>query len=123
MFTVTVEATFSAVHRVRLRDGSLEPHHGHDWLVRAHFTRVGLDDSGMVVDFIEARSALQAAVAQLHHADLNEHAAFTGLNPTAEVVAKHVFDRLKTSGPAQISRVEVTEAPGWTAIYEPPQPP
>jgi 6-pyruvoyltetrahydropterin/6-carboxytetrahydropterin synthase len=119
MYTVVVEARFSAAHRVRMPDGQLEPLHGHEWHVRAHFTRAGLDETGMVVDFCEAESALQTAVEPFDHCDLNEHAALAGLNPTAEIVAKHLFDRIKASGRGSIRRVEVTEAPGCTAIYEP----
>ena len=37
MYTVSVEARFSAVHRVSLPDGGIERAHGHDWLVRVHF--------------------------------------------------------------------------------------
>ncbi|MGB2986249.1 MAG: 6-carboxytetrahydropterin synthase, partial [Phycisphaerae bacterium] len=112
MYAVTVEAGFSAVHRVRLRDGTLEPQHGHDWHVRARFARAELDDAGMVIDFGNARSALQSIVAQLHHTNLNHHEDLADSNPTAEVVARYIFERLAKMGLSTVSRVEVTEAPG-----------
>ena len=37
MYEVSVEALFSASHRLRLYDGELEPPHGHDWRVTATF--------------------------------------------------------------------------------------
>lgn len=120
MFSVSVEAGFSAVHRVRLSDGTLEPPHGHDWRVRAWFAASQLDDRGMVVDFCAARLALESVVAQFHHRDLNAQEVFSGLNPTAEVVARVVFDRLRGAAFDTLRRVEVTEAPGCVAAYESP---
>ncbi len=118
MYMIVVEARFSAVHRVGLPDGTLESPHTHDWGVRACFARDKLDESGMVVDFHEAREGLASVLAQLHQADLNKLESLSGLNPTAEVVAGHVFERLRALGLSAVRRVEVTEAPGCTAIFE-----
>ena len=122
MYTIVVEAGFSAVHRVLFPDGTLEPPHNHDWGVRACFARTKLDETGMVMDFRKAREGLQAVLAQLHQTDLNEVECLAGLNPTAEVVAGHVFDRLKAQGFSSVRRVEVIEAPGSTAMFEPAGP-
>ncbi len=118
MFTVMVSATFSATHRVSLPGGDLEPLHGHDWAVRGYFSREALDEHGMVVDFCAAESALNTIVAEWHHQDLNDHPAFAGAVPTAEVVAKCLFDRLAQRGFPELRRVEVTEAPGCVAAYD-----
>lgn len=118
MYTVSVEANFSAIHRVRSADGSLEPPHGHDWRVRAYFGRNELDEQEMVVDFLEAKSGLEAAIADLNHANLNEIEVFRDRNPTAEAVAKLLFDRLRGRGLAALIRVEVTEAAGCVASFE-----
>lgn len=123
MFTVTVEAGFSALHQLRLSGSALEPLHGHDWRVRAHFGRLDLDDRGMVLDFHEARAALQSVVSRLHHCNLNEHEGISGRNPTAEVVARYIWDRLHRTGLGSVARVDVTEAPGCTATYEAPETP
>ena len=72
----------------------------------------------VVVDFEAARSALQSTLDKLAHVDLNEHEGFAGLNPTAEVVARYVFDRLRDEGLTAIRRVDVTEAPGCSATFE-----
>ncbi len=119
MYTVTVEARFSAVHQVRLGDGTLEPPHGHDWLVRACFSRSELDEAGMVVDFSKARSALQSVLARLDRADLNSHEGLAGKNPTAEVVARYIYDRMAEPGLSVLRRIEVTEALGCVAAYGP----
>lgn len=118
MFTISVEAGFSAVHRVRYPNGTIEEPHGHDWRVRAFFCRSHLDDVGMVIDFGEAQTALRSAVNELENTDLNTHPALRGANPTAEVLARHLFDRLLAAGVSSLCRVEVTEAPGCMAIFE-----
>ena len=123
MFAISIEAGFSAFHRVRYLNGTIEEPHGHDWRVRAFFTKSQLDDAGMVIDFGEAQAALRSAVGPFDGTDLNAHPALHGANPTAEVVAKHVFDRLSAAGFPMLCRVEVTEAPGCVAIFEPLHPP
>jgi len=117
MYTVSVEATFCAMHRVQMPDGSLEPLHGHDWRVRARFAGETLDDHGMVVDFCEAKDALDRIVGEFHHTDLSAHAALGGKSPTAEVVARVVYDLLEKSGLGSLSSVEITEAPGCVAAF------
>ena len=118
-FSVTVETTFSAIHRVKLPDGSLEPAHGHDWLVRATFASPQLDASAMVVDFEIVKSALESIAAELHHRNLNDHAAFEAKPPTAENVAKHFFTALAHAELGNLRRVDVVEAPGCVASFEP----
>ena len=122
MFTISIEAEFSAVHRVRYLNGMVEEPHRHDWRVRAFFSKSQLDDAGMVIDFGEAQAALRSAVGPFDGTDLNAHPALHGANPTAEVVTKHVFDRLFAAGLSSLRRVEVTEAPGCVAIFEPLHP-
>ncbi len=118
MFTVTVTATFSATHRVKMPDGSLEPLHGHDWVIRAGFSREALDDRGMVVDFCQAESALRTVVAPWQHGNLNDFPEFVEVAPTAEIVAQRVFRALGAMGFPELCRVEVVEAPGCVAVFQ-----
>ncbi len=118
MYYVYVQTTFCAMHRVRLPDGTLEPLHGHDWGIRACFSREELDALGMVVDFDQARAALEGIAAGWHHRNLNELPAFEGVEPTAERVARIVYEVLRRDGLVTVCRVEVTEAPGCVAAYD-----
>ena len=77
-----------------------------------------MDGVGMVIDFGIAQEALRSAAHDFEGADLNAHPALCGANPTAEVLAKHLFDRLAAGGVPALRRVEVTEAPGCIAIFE-----
>ena len=119
MFIVTVKTSFPATHRVCLPDGRLETAHRHEWEVRARFARPYLDDHGKVVDFDHARAALESAVQPLRNADLNDCPVLAEHMPTAEVLARYVFDRLRASGFGAVCRVEILEAPGCEAAYEP----
>ena len=121
MFTVIIQRGFSAIHRLRLADGTIEPQHGHDWVVRAYFSRPSLSDTGMVLDFADAQAALRTVVEPLRYGDLNSFEPFSEMNPTAEVVAKFIFDGLVRLGFDTLRRVEVTEAPDCVAAYEPIQ--
>jgi 6-pyruvoyltetrahydropterin/6-carboxytetrahydropterin synthase len=119
VFTVSVETTFSASHRLVLADGGMEPPHGHDWRVTARFVGDTLDGTGMLVDFVAARRRLDAIAAELHHTDLNVCAAMQGLNPSAEHVARVIHDRLAGDEALApfLDEVQVTEAPGCAASY------
>lgn len=119
MYSVVVEAGFTAIHQIRLHDGSIEPKHGHDWHVRVTFSKSALDELGMVIDFAEAQRLLKQLVGQIDYKDLNELPVFRELNPTTEVVAQWIFNRMNELGGTSVFEVEVTEAPGCRAIYRP----
>lgn len=119
MYEIVVESSFCATHALRLADGSTESVHGHDWRVTAVLAAPELDECGFVADFEDVGAALGEITQALHHADLNNHPWFLEVNPTAERVARVVFDRLggKTSWGSAVASVSVTEAPGCMARY------
>ena len=117
-YGVHIEAGFCATHQVRLPSGKLEALHGHDWGVRVHFIADQLDPCDMVVDFDRARGVVEAILAPLKHANLNQHPDFASRNPTAEVVAEWLLKRIRAEQLPCVSRVEITEAPGCVATAE-----
>lgn len=121
MYEVSVEGCFSASHRLRLYDGELEPPHGHDWTVIAVFAGDRVDQIGVLVDFVAAKRRLETVIGELHHTDLNDNPYMLGLNPSAEHVAKVIFDAMREDDAlgGHLDRVTVTEAPGCTATYRP----
>jgi len=118
VYTISVEGGFRATHHVRLLGGATESPHPHDWKVRVFLSRGELDQIGMVADFETVQRALIEAILPFQHADLNALPSLARLNPTAEVLARAIFDRLAASGLGDLRRVEVTEAPGCVASYE-----
>jgi 6-pyruvoyltetrahydropterin/6-carboxytetrahydropterin synthase len=87
--------------------------------VEVVFRGAELDQIGVLLDFVKVEEALRGVVAGLHQSYLNEAPLLAGLNPTAEHVARRVFEELgKRLGPgAPLEAVHVREAPGCTAGY------
>ena len=118
-YEVLVEGGFTARHGIRLPDGSVEPSHAHDWRVTVRFVGSQLDDCGMLVDFRDLKSDLDEVTAPFDQADLNRSPVMQGLNPTAEHVAKVIFETMsrRRHGDKRFHSVRVMEAPGCTAVY------
>jgi 6-pyruvoyl-tetrahydropterin synthase len=68
--------------------------HGATYVVDATFRRAALDADNVVVDIGAAAEALHAVVAELTYRNLDDEAAFAGMNTSTEALAKVVADRL-----------------------------
>ena len=119
LFEITTTRHFSASHQLVLYDGSLEPLHGHNWVVKVAVTSPKLDSIGVVMDFHELERLLDAIVQPLHNSHLNEAALLRGANPTTENVALHIAEALKLPRDVRLASVEVWETSGNSAIYRP----
>ncbi len=119
MYEITVEGGFCAIHRLRYAEDVWEPLHGHDWLVTVSLRSSELDGQGLVADFTEVEEQLKVITDELHHANLNDHEWFRGQNPSAERVARVVYERLAASPRwgHQLHAVRVVEAVGCSACY------
>lgn len=120
MFEVAYETTFCSTHR--LTDGGvpIEPNHGHDWRVEVVCAGEALDRLGVVIDFEVLKKAMAEIGATFHYKDMNEHPAFRSQSPSAEAVARHIFEELRRRLGAYghgLRRVRVWEAPGCSATY------
>jgi len=93
MYALTIERTFAAAHAIVI-GGERERLHGHNWRVLATVEGESLDGEGLLVDFHALEGALGEIVGRFHNGSLNEVPPFTVLNPTAELVAKHIADEL-----------------------------
>lgn len=99
MFEVRVEAGFSAAHFLKDYHGKCESLHGHNYKVYAHARGNELDEGGMLLDFGELKSALREACGELDHTNLNDIEEFSQ-NPSAERIARRIFNRMKALSPA-----------------------
>jgi 6-pyruvoyltetrahydropterin/6-carboxytetrahydropterin synthase len=120
VFEVAYKTGFCATHRLTERGRPLEPMHGHDWRVEVVAAADQLDARGLVVDFETLKSAVGETVASFHYADIGAHPAFLGQSPSAEAVARYVFDEVRRRMGAEgrlLRRVRVWEAPGCSAAY------
>jgi 6-pyruvoyltetrahydropterin/6-carboxytetrahydropterin synthase len=119
MYTIRTEARFSAAHFLPNYHGKCERLHGHNYRVRAWARGAGLDEGGMLVDFGEVRDALRSVILGLDHCLLNEVAGLGGV-PSAENIARYIFERLRELRPdIPFSRVDVFETDASMASWEP----
>jgi 6-pyruvoyl-tetrahydropterin synthase len=95
VFSVTVRDHMMIAHSFRGDVfGPAQRLHGATYVVDATFRRVALDADNIVVDIGAAAQALGAVVAELTYRNLDDEAAFAGMNTSTEALAKVVADRL-----------------------------
>ena len=121
-YEISVDHSFKARHWLALPGGGREGPHEHTWRITATFRSQRLtEDTGVVLDFLDAKRALQTICGELDGADLNNMAAFAGGWPSAERLAQYIADRLaERAGMGELlARVRVAEAPGCSAAFCP----
>ena len=95
MFSVTVRDHMMIAHSFRGEVfGPAQRLHGATYVVDASFRRADLDADDIVVDIGRAAEELHAVVAELGYRNLDDEAAFDGMNTTTEAVARVIADRL-----------------------------
>lgn len=120
MYEICKEVQFAAAHLIRGHPGKCSRLHGHNWRIRLSVSCEELDEFGIGIDFSDIKEVLHAIIGELDHRNLNDLAAFATLNPTAENIAKLVFEvasRRLTSGTRRVSKVEVWETPTSVVTY------
>lgn len=88
--------------------------HGHNYVVDMHFQSDKLNDVGFVIDYRELEPVKKFIDDVLDHKHLNDIFEF---NPTAENMAKYIFEKFKTQFP-QLYKVVISETPKTKASYE-----
>ena len=95
MFSVTVRDHVMIAHSFRgAVFGPAQRLHGATYVVDATFRRPELDADDLVVDIGAATAELGAVLGELNYRNLDEEAAFAGVNTTTEALARFVADRL-----------------------------
>lgn len=120
MFELTIESSFSSAHNLREYDGACERLHGHNWRVELHLEAEKLDQCGLAIDFKLLKGELNKVIDGLDHRYLNELTPFDTLNPSAENLAKYIFEKLSKSlndGNLRVSLVRVWESDHAAAAY------
>lgn len=120
MFRVTKEIHFCYGHRLLNYDGKCRNLHGHNGKAVVTIEATELDRLGMVVDFTRIKKLLGSWIDDqldhrmiLHRDDpalpelkrLGEPVVVVNVNPTAENIAKMIFDHARAAG---LGVVEVT---------------
>lgn len=95
MYTLKIEGAFEAAHHVEGYPGKCARLHGHNWVVEAVVKGKELDELGMLIDFKVMKKELAAVLERFDHRYLNELEPFAqGVNPTAENLARIIFEEL-----------------------------
>jgi 6-pyruvoyltetrahydropterin/6-carboxytetrahydropterin synthase len=92
MYEVTVEADFSSGHYLRNYKGKCENPHGHNYKVRITLAGAELDEAGLLLDFKLLKGVLRPVIDRVDHQMLNDLEPFTELNPSAENIAKSLWN-------------------------------
>ena len=105
MYTLKVEGAFEAAHRVVNYPGKCDRLHGHNWKVEALVKGTELE-----------------ALERFDHRFLNELEPFASdINPTAENLARIIFDELATSPvfvrDSHLAAITVYETPASSVTY------
>jgi 6-pyruvoyl-tetrahydropterin synthase len=95
VFSVTVRDHIMIAHSFRGEVfGPAQRLHGATFVVDATFRRAELDADNIVVDIGRAAQELGAILGQLNYRNLDDEAAFAGMNTSTEALAKVIADRL-----------------------------
>ena len=95
MFSVTVRDHMMIAHSFHGEVfGPAQRLHGATYIVDATFRRAALDADNIVVDIGRAAEELHAVVGELTYRNLDDEAAFAGVNTSTEALAQVVADRL-----------------------------
>ena len=94
MFEVTIEQTFAAGHALRNYHGKCENVHGHNYRCQVTMEGEDLDDTGLLVDFVLLKKVVGAVIDRMDHQWLNDFPPFDVLNPSAENIAKFIYDEV-----------------------------
>ena len=117
VFSVTVRDHMMIAHSFRGEVfGPAQRLHGATYVVDATFRRETLDADNIVVDIGRAAAELHAVVSELSYRNLDEEAAFAGVNTSTEALAKVIADRVAErvhagalgSGAADLAGIAVT---------------
>ena len=123
MYELTVKSEFEAAHFIKNYPGKCARLHGHNWQVEAVAQGTQLNELGILIDFKIFKAELNKILDELDHQYLNELEIFAKKNPTAENLAKEIFEKLSTSeiftGNAKLTAVKVYESPKSCVTYYP----
>jgi 6-pyruvoyltetrahydropterin/6-carboxytetrahydropterin synthase len=120
MFEVTIEQTFAAGHALRNYHGKCENVHGHNYRCQVTMEGEQLDDTGLLVDFVLLKKVVGGVIDRMDHQWLNDFPPFDVLNPSAENIAKFIYDEvmkgIQTPG-VRLGSVKLWETDTSVATY------
>jgi 6-pyruvoyltetrahydropterin/6-carboxytetrahydropterin synthase len=121
MYKLKVKDGFSAGHQIKGYRGKCEGIHGHNFAVEIEVQGKKLDKLGLLIDFKLLKRYLSDVLDKMDHKLLNKVGPFQKQNPSAENIARYIFQNLSKKLPAgvRLSEVSVWESDQSGATYQP----
>lgn len=124
MYEVSVDESFAAGHYLRGYKGKCENQHGHNYRVRITLAGKEVDATGLLYDFVHLKQVIQGVIRTLDHKNLNDFAPFDTLNPSAENIARYIYDETSrqmhtSSTGAAVASITVWETDTSAATFRP----
>ena len=110
MYRLKVTDHFAAAHQLLGYEGKCEGLHGHNWKVEVNLEGENLDKIGLLIDFKVLKKMLKDLLEELDHKMLNELEPFQEINPSSELIARYIYNKLKKDIPGN---VELTSVSVW----------
>jgi 6-pyruvoyltetrahydropterin/6-carboxytetrahydropterin synthase len=124
MYEVSVDEQFAAAHNLRNYKGKCEDLHGHNYKLQVVLKGEELDSTGLLYDFVHLKQVIRDVIRALDHKYLNELPPFVELNPSAENIARHIYNEIskqlhRAPNGAEVARITVWETDTTAATYRP----
>lgn len=112
MFVLRAESSFCAAHKLIGYNGACQRLHGHNWKISLSIKTEIVDEIGIGCDFKILKKILESILIPFDHQDLNSISPFDKMNPTAENIAKFIYNEAKNYLPENVFMecVEVYES-------------
>jgi 6-pyruvoyltetrahydropterin/6-carboxytetrahydropterin synthase len=120
MFEIGINDEFEAAHSLKGDFGPATRLHGHTYRVEIRAEAPEVDETGTFYNIGRLRADLRAALDELHYRNLDDLPGLAGTNTTAEIIARHIFNRIATplrDAPIFSLKVTVWESPSAFASY------
>jgi 6-pyruvoyltetrahydropterin/6-carboxytetrahydropterin synthase len=108
MYHLSIEAGFSAAHQIKGHKGSCKRLHGHNWKVQVEVGAENLSDIGIAIDFQKLTDLTRLVLNKFDHQYINEVPPFEELNPTAENLARYIYEQIESKLPEGIKMKQVS---------------
>jgi len=111
MYEITITRSFSAAHVLKDIGGKCEGLHGHNFDVEVSLAAVDLNKEGLLIDFRILKGWTDEILDCLDHKHLNDLPYFKDKNPSAENLARFIYDRI--SDKVKLKNIDVSRVTVW----------
>lgn len=121
MYEVTIIQSFSAAHLLAEIGGKCEELHGHNFKTEVTVGASELNSEGILIDFRLVKRWLKDILDRMDHQHLNELPFFSGINPSSENIARHIYREMKmraANSHVQVMGVKVWESENAVVTYK-----